>query len=80
MRRMKAMRGRAWLVAAGACAAMVALAAPAASAAPAVPTGPTVPHWHVVKSVKTNQGDFTAVVATVWPDRIGLPWMKMPSP
>jgi hypothetical protein len=55
---MRTLRGRAWLVAAGAGAALVALAAPAASAAPAAPT------WHIVKSVKTNQGEFTAVVAT----------------
>ena len=58
MARMRTVRGRAWLVAAGACAAMVALAAPAASAAPAAPA------WHVVKSVKANQGVFTEVVAT----------------
>jgi hypothetical protein len=60
MARMRNRRGRAWLVAATAAAgaAMVALAAPAASAAPASPT------WHVVKSVKTNQGVFTEVVAT----------------
>jgi hypothetical protein len=61
MTRLRTRRGRAWLVAAGACAAMVALAAPAASAAPAMPAAP---HWHVVKAVKTNQGVFTAVVAT----------------
>ena len=58
MARMRTVRGRAWLVAAGACAAMAGLAAPAASAA-SVP-----PAWHVVKSVKTGQGVFTDVVAT----------------
>jgi hypothetical protein len=56
---MRTVRGRGWLFAAGGCAAMVALATPAASAAPAA-----APTWHVIKSVKTGQGEFTAVVAT----------------
>lgn len=54
---MRTVRGRGWLFAAGACAAMVALAAPA-SAAPAARA------WHVIKSVKPGQGVFTEVVAT----------------
>lgn len=62
MSRIIAMRGRrAWATAAVATAGLIALAAPAASAATAAPTAA---HWHIVKSVATGTGAFTAVAAT----------------
>ena len=54
-----ARRGRAGLIAAAA-AGLLALAAPAASAVSAAPA----PNWHIVKSVQSGAGVFTAVAAT----------------
>src|ERR1700684_1276012 len=52
--------GRAWLTAAVVTAGVLALAGPAVSAATAAPA----PKWHVVQSVTSGAGAFTAVAAT----------------